>query len=127
MYHRYAPITESCSRVRQDVRSCLADWGVDDETAETAVVVANELAANAVDHAHTGFTLGVVLGAGDLRVEVTDASAAEPRLRPHDTTSVRGRGLQMVDALSADWAVTYHDSGKTVAATILFDTDVVYP
>ncbi|MCW0212727.1 MAG: SpoIIE family protein phosphatase [Pseudonocardia sp.] len=125
--HSYDASPASCGQVRRDLSACLAAWGVDDDTAEVAVLVANELASNAVDHARTPFTLTISLLSGTLRLELADGSSAEPELRAHDVAAVRGRGLQMVDALSSTWAFHHHGTGKTVVADIAVGPNLVYP
>jgi len=124
---RYDPVPESCRKVRRDVRACLAEWDVGEEATDAAVVVANELASNAVDHARTPFSLVLTPAPPLLRLELTDGSAAEPQLQVHDVSAVRGRGLQMVDALAAEWTFHHHDTGKTVVAMIALDAPAVSP
>ena len=96
----------------------LRDWGAAD-IADDAALVVTELAANAIVHAHSGFT--VVLSArGDLvRISVRDASplpGAEPgadggaALIPMPL-----HGLGAVDALASSWGVeSAGNAGKTV-------------
>ncbi|MGD9991388.1 ATP-binding protein [Pseudonocardia sp.] len=119
MRHRYRPDRESCVQVRRDMRAFLDRCRVDADVAENAMLIANELACNAVDHAHTPFSLTATLSPGRLRIELTDGSAEEPRLQPHDTTAVRGRGLQMVQHLSSSWSFRRDTVGKTVVVDVL--------
>ncbi|AEA24521.1 ATP-binding SpoIIE family protein phosphatase [Pseudonocardia dioxanivorans] len=118
MRHRYEPVPEACAELRRDMRAFLTAWHVDEETAEDALLVASELASNAVDHAHTPFSLTATLTPGNLRVEITDGSSAEPRLQPFDMRATRGRGLQMVQNLTSTWSFRRHDAGKTVVADL---------
>jgi hypothetical protein len=62
--------------------------------------VAHELVANAVDHACTTLELPVSFDGVEIIVEVHDQSLLEPRLQPLNPAAARGRGLQMVDALT---------------------------
>ncbi|GEL22188.1 hypothetical protein PSU4_11420 [Pseudonocardia sulfidoxydans NBRC 16205] len=116
--HRYAPDPGACGQVRRDVRSFLARWQVDEDTVEDALLVVSELASNAVDHARTPFGLTATLTPGNLLVEVTDGSPAEPRLQPFDARAERGRGLQMVQGLSSGWSFRREGAGKTVSADV---------
>jgi serine/threonine-protein kinase RsbW len=97
-----------------------------------AALLADELAANAVLHSHSGEPGGVFT----VRVEVRDGISvcvgvgdeggpAPPRLRTgdggadgssaHDHDSVAGgRGLRIVQALSDDWGVIGDVIGRTV-------------
>ncbi|MBN9107237.1 MAG: ATP-binding protein [Pseudonocardia sp.] len=119
MRHRYRPDRESCVQVRRDMRAFLDRCQVDADAAEDALLIANELACNAVDHAHTPFSLTATLSPGSLRIELTDGSSEAPRLQPHDTTAERGRGLQMVEHLSSRWSFRRNGSGKTVVADVV--------
>jgi hypothetical protein len=88
----------------------LRDWGAAD-LADDAALVVTELAANAILHAHTAFT--VVLSARDdlLRISVRDAS-------PLDATELRPaplHGLGAVDAMASRWGVeSLGHAGKTI-------------
>ena len=88
----------------------LRGWGARDLEDDAALVV-TELAANAILHAHTAFT--VILSArGDLlRISVRDASPLDgPELRP---TPLHGLGA--VDAMASRWGVeSLGHAGKTV-------------
>ena len=82
-------------------------------------MVITELVANAVDHARSESTLSVGVKRGTLCVAVRDARPGPvPRPAPIDPTAPRGRGLQMVDALTSAWGVTLHADGKTVWAVV---------
>ena len=106
-------------RARALLRAATEDWGLDDDLYQDAAMVVTELVANAVDHAGTGSTLTVDLDDRGLRVAVRDGRAdCAPRPRPVDPTAPRGRGLQMIDALTASWGVVMHADGKTVWAVL---------
>jgi hypothetical protein len=54
-----------------------------------------------------------------LRIEVEDfLSSAIPALLPVDPTALRGRGLQMIAAVSSAWGVTELGGGKAVWAIV---------
>jgi len=75
--------------------------------------MASELATNCVEHAHSDFEL-VVQSQQQVRVEVRDAHPGEPKLRSPTTSEPKGRGLQIVEAMSDDWGVIRSPAGKTV-------------
>ena len=96
-------------------------------------LVLTELVTNAVEHARTPLTVNVALllataNAGDdggsgardpvLRIEVTDGSTIPPLPQPLDPSATRGRGLQMVEALTTGWGHTATAAGKTVWAEL---------
>jgi hypothetical protein len=88
----------------------LRDWGIGD-FADDAALAVTELAANAIVHAHSAFT--VILSARDglLRISVRDASPLRGAgLRPAPL-----HGLGAVDALASRWGVeSLGSAGKTV-------------
>lgn len=106
------------SRIRRHVRALLARWDLSVDRIEDAVLVVEELVANVVDHARTRFRLVIDLTGPVLRLAVRDDSDGCPRLAPHDPCAVRGRGLQLIAALTLQWGYDRHDRGKTVWAVI---------
>ncbi len=82
---------------------------VDDATA-----VVSELVANVVIHARTQMTVSVGSRQGTVRIEVIDASPALPRSSPSPQMATSGRGLLLVQRLSARWGVDPLDSGGKV-------------
>ena len=98
----------------------LRRWGIADLADDVALVV-TELAANAVGHARTGFT--VILSSrpsrpSDVRVSVRDASPLPPAGAsgsgsPLPVTPLHG--LSAVNAMASHWGVeSLGSSGKTV-------------
>lgn len=98
----------------QALQELLVDGNGAGDLADTLLMVANELATNAVLHARTEFTVRVMVDALHVRVEVTDDNSRVPQpcLAPVDATS--GRGLAIVDACGLQWGVNRHPGGKTV-------------
>jgi anti-sigma regulatory factor (Ser/Thr protein kinase) len=82
--------------------------------AEMVALLVSELAANAVLHAGTPFTVDVEHDATTLRVAVTDGRAGGPVMKEHSPAAVTGRGLRLVDRIAERWGVEERDSGKTV-------------
>jgi len=101
---------EAPAAARRFAVATLGAWGAGD-LADDAALVVTELAANAIVHARSAFT--VVLSAHDdlLRISVRDASplaGAGPRAAPL-------HGLGAVDALASRWGVeSLGNAGKTV-------------
>jgi hypothetical protein len=91
----------------------LRDWAAGD-IADDAALVVTELAANAILHAHSAFT--VLLSAhGDLvRISVRDASPV-PGAPGAALAPAPLHGLGVVDALASRWGVeSLGNAGKTV-------------
>jgi len=95
--------------------------------ADDAVAVASELVANAIQHAtadvcdKVGVTLMHVWDGEAVAVVVTDPSPVPPVLRQATPGSERGRGLRIVEALSAHWSWNREDRGKAVYAILARD------
>ena len=80
-----------------------------------------ELAANAVRHAASHFTVKVDRIDGEIRVEVSDIGPGRPAVRSPEPTEPSGRGLRIVQALARAWGVVPAppgEVGKTVWFTI---------
>lgn len=109
---RFAATAESVSEVRAFVRSALGDLVVDHAA---VLLMADELAANAVRHARTPFTVRIVLESFAVRVEVADDDPRFPVVRDPDPLATGGRGMLIVDRCATDWGIENHpDNGKTV-------------
>jgi anti-sigma regulatory factor (Ser/Thr protein kinase) len=91
---------------------------VSGESAEPALLVVTELLSNAVDHGRGPVRVEVTPVNGSVRVEVQDGSPEPPRLQPPDPSRQRGRGVQMVDAVSERWGWTARGDGKVVWADV---------
>jgi hypothetical protein len=105
---------EACARARRFVRSTLRMWGHSGFLVEHAMLVCSELAANAVVHAGSAFSVELHAQADALRVSVSDRGPA-----PGEAWAMRAdHGLGLIDALCARWGVTGSEHGKTVWAEL---------
>ncbi len=109
----FEPETVSASQARRFVADTLESWGRDG-VAHTASLLVTELAANAVLHAGTTFQVVIQEMPERVRVEVHDANAVLPARRRYSTTAATGRGLVLVEAMSADWGAEPTAVGKLV-------------
>ena len=114
--HEPAPTT--ATQIRRRVRTLLTGWGLTVERTDDALLVLEELVANVLDHARTQFRLVVRLSGDVLHIAVHDSSPRSPHLQPIDPHAVRGRGLQLVEALTLRWGYAQQDDGKTVWADL---------
>ena len=91
----------------------------DHALAADAAIVTAELAANAVLHARSGFTVAVSRSAVGVRISVRDA----PPLQTADDRAPlavgHGHGLWVVAQMADDWAVEPLPDGKVVWAELL--------
>jgi hypothetical protein len=85
------------------------------DLADDAALVVTELAANAVVHAHTGFTVDLAADPDVLRISVRDASPLSPGAGAGGLPAAPLHGLGAVDALASRWGVEpLGHSGKCV-------------
>ncbi|MER7212281.1 MULTISPECIES: ATP-binding protein [Streptosporangium] len=73
---------------------------------DDVVLVTGELPAKAVTHGEPPVRFSLWLGAGELRVRVTDHGPDRPRHLDLEVEAVHGRGLSIVDALADASGVT---------------------
>ena len=112
------PTAVPCARLH--ARAVLYEWRLA-AIAETAELIVSELVTNAVAvSAGTGLPVRLRLVAGHLGVlvEVEDASQQVPQQQAVAPDAEHGRGLLLVDALSARWGVYPLESGKIVWAVV---------
>ncbi|GAA2598916.1 hypothetical protein GCM10010435_92980 [Winogradskya consettensis] len=110
---RLRPVPDACRQVRQLVTQTCTGWQ-HREVASTAALVATELVANVVRHAHTtmDFTLG--LRDGLVCLTVRDGSRLLPRPKDPGVAEAGGRGLHLVRELTEAWGVLPVPDGKVV-------------
>jgi anti-sigma regulatory factor (Ser/Thr protein kinase) len=102
------------------IRAALTYHDLGDFT-EVAEAVASELVTNAVKHAGApkfGLEVMRLAGSGAVAVIVTDSSPRPPVKRDPSEDIEHGRGLNIVDALSASWGWRAEASGKAVYAIL---------
>ena len=99
---------------RRFVARTLRDWDVDAARIESVTLVANELVANAIVHAHSAPMLSLSESGDDLVLHVADNSCVAPVLQTPGRDEFSGRGLRLVDALADRWGVDIGESGKSV-------------
>ena len=79
-------------------QTCL-DWDLGEHLVAGPIIM-SELVTNAVEHANGDIDVFLAENARSLRIAVRDRNAAPPVTPPLDVESLRGRGLQIVQALS---------------------------
>jgi anti-sigma regulatory factor (Ser/Thr protein kinase)/predicted nucleic acid-binding protein len=107
-----APGPEGVRQARVFVQHVLD--GLDEEQAETVLLLTSEVVTNAFLHARTQVDLSVEASDGVVRVGVRDASSALPRVKNYRSSSTTGRGLHLLESLASSWGVEPSESGKTV-------------
>lgn len=117
----YTPYPQNISRARRRVAQLAVDWG-HSGAAGDAALLASELCTNALLHGCLRdrlFRVETSLAGNALRVAVTDPKGERlPSPRASSPSDQFGRGLVIVDALAARWAVEKLTVGKTVWAEL---------
>ena len=84
------------------------------DVVELVGLLGSELAANAVAHAGTPFTVSACFDGERLRVEVEDHDPSMPTVLHPDPLATGGRGMSFVDDLASRWGATPTADGKRV-------------
>jgi CheY-like chemotaxis protein/anti-sigma regulatory factor (Ser/Thr protein kinase) len=109
----------SAREARTFTVAALEEWGVTGIVDDVLLVV-TELVNNAVTHAMSECELRISINPLSLRVEVIDQGSGTPDPLPPSPTRNHGRGLHLVDALTAAWGFEpVKAGGKVVWAELL--------
>jgi len=109
---------EDVAESRRFIAGRLRDHELD-ELVDDARLVVSELAANAVQHAGTSFTVTLSRVNGVVEIAVGDGTLMTATTFHAQAFGLGGRGLHVVGKLSADWGVRLGlDGGKTVWALL---------
>ncbi|MFE7015760.1 ATP-binding protein [Streptomyces sp. NPDC057651] len=125
-----ACLPPSAALARQAVRTTVQCWGLPEDLADNAALIASELVTNAVQHtgpqdpdAPARCRLTIERIAPDtVRLEVADHHTRSPAKRTATEDDETGRGLVLVEALCVDWGTTPRPIGKAVWAELKADT-----
>ncbi|MEU5702926.1 SpoIIE family protein phosphatase [Streptomyces aurantiacus] len=102
----------SVAEVRKRTARQLCEWGLDELTFTTELVV-SELVTNAIRHATGPIRLRLIMSRA-LVCEVSDASPTAPHLRHPKTTDEGGRGLFLISQCTQRWGTRYTRNGKII-------------
>jgi hypothetical protein len=101
-------------QARRMIVAALRQKGYEDTLVQDAALVLTELAANAVLHAGSPFSVSVSLEDSMLRIAVGDRMP----LAGHGLIPRQGRGLGLIDAVSTRWGTAVVSGGKIVWAKL---------
>jgi anti-sigma regulatory factor (Ser/Thr protein kinase) len=113
---RYAPWM-----ARYYVRAALRDHDLGHYSADAATVT-SELVTNAIIHTDAdriGLELTCLEGVTEVTIVVTDPCSLPPVMVPVGEDAEHGRGLRIVETLSARWGWTPQGRGKAVFAVLI--------
>ncbi|MDA0160625.1 MEDS domain-containing protein [Solirubrobacter ginsenosidimutans] len=105
-------------RARDLLVDALRHLGHDGELLDDARLVVTELAANAVVHASSSFSVSVREEGSSVRILVGDRSPVAPAMREASVTRLSGRGMQLIAAVATRWGVVFTPDGKVVWAEL---------
>jgi anti-sigma regulatory factor (Ser/Thr protein kinase) len=91
---------------------------LDEQVVDSLLLVVSEMVTNAVEHSSGPVRLRVSTGRRHVTVAVSDSGSGSPWQGHVTDSSVRGRGLVIVDALCDSWGVERRPGGKTVWARV---------
>ncbi len=114
-------VPEAARHARRFTRRTLRTWGVTEET-DTILLVVSELVTNALVHTDGPVRLDLTLVNRRFRVAVADSSPRTP-VKPTSIgwEATGGRGILLVEAMSAAWGTVPVSGGKQVWAEIALD------
>lgn len=105
--------SQSAGQARHFVANTLGGWGCAHVT-DTACLLTSELVTNAIKHGREPLLLSLSHHQAEVRVEVSDGGGGEAKVCDRGPASVSGRGLVLVQAMSAAWGVDLAAGGKAV-------------
>jgi anti-sigma regulatory factor (Ser/Thr protein kinase) len=115
---QFVPDAAAPGDARGLVTDALRRAGHDGELLDEVQLVITELAANAVVHTASPFSVSLRSTGSIVRVQVRDRSHAPPAMREDPGRSSSGRGMRIVAALSSRWGVESARDGKIVWAEL---------
>ncbi|MFI7498318.1 SpoIIE family protein phosphatase [Streptomyces sp. NPDC049687] len=115
-------VPEAARHARRFTRRSLRSWDMPEDAMDTALLVVSELVTNALVHTDGPVRLDLTLIGHRLRVAVTDASPRTP-VKPTQLgwDATGGRGILLVEAVSAAWGTLPVSGGKQVWAEVPLD------
>jgi GAF domain-containing protein/anti-sigma regulatory factor (Ser/Thr protein kinase) len=107
-------VPEAVRHARRFTRRTLRSWGIGEET-DAVLLIVSELVTNALVHTGGPVRLDLTLVNSRLRVAVADSSPRTP-VKPTSIgwEATGGRGLLLVEAMSATWGTVPVSGGKQV-------------
>ncbi|MCS0605432.1 SpoIIE family protein phosphatase [Streptomyces sp. LP11] len=113
-------VPEAVRHARRFTRRTLRAWGVPRDTLDAALLVVSELVTNALVHTGGPVRLDLSLVGHRLRLAVADSSPRSP-VQPAGIgwEATGGRGILLVEAVSAAWGTIPVSGGKQVWADLV--------
>jgi anti-sigma regulatory factor (Ser/Thr protein kinase) len=113
---RFEPELHSVGAARRFALDTASRWGI---TPCDLALVVGELAANAVVHGHTPFTVTMQVHDKTVSIEVSDDGTSPVRHSAVRSEAQSGRGLLIVDRVATRWGIRpAAEGGKVVWAEL---------
>ncbi|MGD0554698.1 MAG: ATP-binding protein [Streptosporangiaceae bacterium] len=110
----------AAGEARRRVTAAVRAWKVPVDL-DSAVLLTSELVTNALRHSGDGtVSIDISCSFGRLRVDVHDKSGSVPIQADPADDEETGRGLMLVETLSAEWGYYRTEVGKAVYFTLSF-------
>lgn len=110
----FEAIRDAPGAARRGLVAALRRRGYGDALIQDAALVLTELAANAVVHAGSSFSVSVSLRGSTLRIEVADRGTILTGRAGQAWVPRQGRGLGLIEAICTRWGTDMTDMGKVV-------------
>jgi anti-sigma regulatory factor (Ser/Thr protein kinase) len=105
---------DSPGEARRKVVMALRGRGCGEVLVQDAALVVTEMAANAVVHARSSFSVSISLRNSMLRIDVADGGPIAPGPTNQDWVPRQGHGLGLINALCTRWGTDATTEGKVV-------------
>ncbi len=116
-------VPAAAGEARRQVQAYIYAWGVEVDP-QIATLLTSELVTNAIRHATGEHVLLIMTSGGGLfRVDVHDTSTCGPVPVDAPAEAETGRGLMLVESMSADWGFYWTVAGKAVYFTLMTTCD----
>jgi anti-sigma regulatory factor (Ser/Thr protein kinase) len=115
---QFDPELRSVGAARRFALDIARQWGV---APNDLALVVGELAANAVVHGHTPFTVSLSVHGRRVSIEVCDERAGPVQACAVSSESQSGRGLVIVDRVATNWGIRQLSAGGKVVWAELGD------
>ncbi len=121
-------VPQAVGQARRFTRRTLRAWGIPADAMDAVLLVVSELVTNALVHTDGRVRLDLTLVNHRMRVAVTDSSARTP-VKPTSIgwEATGGRGILLVEAMSATWGTVPVSGGKQVWSEISLEGYDVAP
>ena len=117
-FREFTPSRDCVREVRHFVKESLEHAGLDQDVVFECQLVADELAANAVLHAGSIFSVALEVMPEFVRVAVRDESNSRPKERHFSPEKEGGRGLVIVSGTASGWGSVPLGRGKEIWADV---------